>query len=607
MKNVRISKNLAFPLSVVTEAIGIIAKRRVGKSYLLAVLVEMLWAAQQQIVILDPKGDWWGLRSSADGKSEGLPILILGGEHGDIQLEPGAGEMVARMVVEEGISVLIDLSGFSKGEVARFCADFLETLYRMKAKEKYRTAMMLVIDEADAIAPQKPQRGEERMLGAANDIVRRGGQRGIGVAMATQRAAVLNKNVLTQVQILIALRLIAPQDYNALEEWIKMHGTEEQKKELMASLAALPVGVAWIWSPGWPDEEGIFKRVEVAQRWTFDSGATPKPGERRIQPKTLADVDLAAVQKQMAAVLERSKQNDPKELKKEIERLKVENRKLASAKPATAAPRPVAVTPQKVVQLQPLKAKDMARFHRSALAIDGATTRALTLAEILRRITVDIQKEVARVTSQAQSVKLQPKLQPLNPAHFARTAPTTVPPAPKRAETRIQVFPPDVADGKPLVGGERRILGVLADHTPLVLTKAMVGSLAKLASSGGTFGTYFSRLKKNEYLVEDSDEGLTITDAGLAVIGRERRDSPPDLEARIEMWRGVLVKGARALFDEVLRTGGIAKTELGRVTNYEASGGTFGTYLSILRRNDLVKVVDGQNDEDMVLPGKAVS
>jgi DNA helicase HerA-like ATPase len=62
--------------------------------------------------------------------------------------------------------------------------------------------MMLVIDEADAIAPQKPQKGEERMLGAAEDIVRRGGQRGIGCVLVTQRSAVLNKNVLTQAQIL---------------------------------------------------------------------------------------------------------------------------------------------------------------------------------------------------------------------------------------------------------------------------------------------------------------------------------------------------------------------------------------------------------------------
>jgi DNA helicase HerA-like ATPase len=75
---------------------------------------------------------------------------------------------------------------------------FLEALYRLKAREQFRTPVMLITDEADAIAPQRPMEGEERMLGAMEDIVRRGGQRGIGCMLITQRTAVLNKNVLTQ-------------------------------------------------------------------------------------------------------------------------------------------------------------------------------------------------------------------------------------------------------------------------------------------------------------------------------------------------------------------------------------------------------------------------
>jgi hypothetical protein len=209
-----------------------------------------------QVVDVDPKGDHWGIRSAADGKGPGLPILILGGEHGDVPLEPGSGELVAKLVVEERVSVLLDLSLFRKSEVARFMTDFAEHLYRLKAREEFRSPMMLVLDEADAVAPQKPQHGEERMLGAIEDIVRRGGQRGIGCTLITQRSAVLNKNVLTQVQLLIALRTIAPQDLKAMDAWIDVHGTVAQRKELMESLPSLPRGDAWFWSPGWPDDEG---------------------------------------------------------------------------------------------------------------------------------------------------------------------------------------------------------------------------------------------------------------------------------------------------------------------------------------------------------------
>jgi hypothetical protein len=56
----------------------------------------------------------------------------------------------------------------------------------------------------------------------------------------------------------------------------------------------LPQGDAWFWSPGWPTADGIFKRVHVSPIETFDSGATPKSGEKRVEPKTLADVDIPA-------------------------------------------------------------------------------------------------------------------------------------------------------------------------------------------------------------------------------------------------------------------------------------------------------------------------
>src|SRR5690242_19829174 len=120
MKNLQLSDKLNLPLETVTQAIGILAKRRAGKSYAARRLAEQLFKAGQQIVIVDPKGDWWGIRSSADGKGPGLPIVILGGERGDVPLEVNAGEVVAKLVVEERVSVLLDLSNFRKGDVAKF-------------------------------------------------------------------------------------------------------------------------------------------------------------------------------------------------------------------------------------------------------------------------------------------------------------------------------------------------------------------------------------------------------------------------------------------------------------------------------------------------------
>src|SRR4029077_8937134 len=91
----------------VTQTIAILAKRRAGKSYTMRRLVEQVFHAGQQIVIVDPKGDQWGVRSAADGKGPGLPIVILGGERGDVPLEPSGGEGGAKPVVGGRVSMLL--------------------------------------------------------------------------------------------------------------------------------------------------------------------------------------------------------------------------------------------------------------------------------------------------------------------------------------------------------------------------------------------------------------------------------------------------------------------------------------------------------------------
>ncbi len=313
MNKLFISKDLQLPMQAVTETFAILAKRGMGKTHTGVVIAEELLEAGAQIVIADPVGVWWGLRTGFDGKKEGFPILIIGGDHGDLPLDPAAGTIIADMVVDERVSVILDMSRLSKSMTTRFMADFAERLY-----QRNRSPLHLILDEADAFAPQKPQSGQERMLGAIDDIVRRGRTRGLGVTLITQRSAVINKDVLTQAEVLICLRLIAPQDRAAVDAWVQAHGTTSQRKDFMDSLASLPVGTAWIWSPGWLE---IFQKVKIRQRGTFDSSVTPKFGQKSTKAVTMAEIDLDKARITLASVVEAAKQNDPQELKAEIKRL----------------------------------------------------------------------------------------------------------------------------------------------------------------------------------------------------------------------------------------------------------------------------------------------
>lgn len=318
------SEGFSLPIELVTQTLAILAKRGVGKSYTASVMAEEMLKNNQQIIVLDPTGAWYGLRSSADGKKQGFPIVVFGGDNGDLPLTESSGELLARSLVEQKFSAIFDLSLFRKGEARRFITSFLETLYRVN-----RDPVHLFIDEADDIAPQRPMGDEAVMLGAVEDIVKRGRKKGIGCTLITQRPADLAKQVLTQCEMLITLRLTHPRDINAIKEWVNVHADPTQAKDMISSLPSLPVGTAWFWSPGWGD---IFERIKVRQRETFDSSATPKPNQEFIKPKVLAKVDIEKLGNEINSMVEKTKADNPKELRKKITELE---KSLSAQKPKT--------------------------------------------------------------------------------------------------------------------------------------------------------------------------------------------------------------------------------------------------------------------------------
>lgn len=544
MTTLRLADNLALPVEAVTQTFALLAVRGSGKTYTAAVLVEELVKAGQPVVVIDPIGVWWGLRANAAGDGPGLPVAILGGDHADLPLDPHAGDAVAAFVADQGPALVLDLSLMRKGEQQRFVTAFAERLYHQN-----RRALHLVFDEADAFAPQRAARGQERMLGAMEDLVRRGRARGLGVTMITQRPAVLHKDLLTQIQVLICLRLVAPQDRAALDAWVQANGTAEQRADLMASLASLAIGEAWVWSPGWL---GLFERVKIRTRETFDSSATPQAGEQRNQPRRLAAVDLEQLRGVLAASVEKAEQDDPKALRKRIAELAREVRAMR------ARPAPERAVERVEVSVIPDATRAVLRDGAQGLSIAAQGLAAL-------------------------AARMEGALSDL-PGSGPPAAATPPPPSPGPRPR-----PPSRAPaGANLRAGERRMVGVLARH-PGGLTRQQLATLSGFAVSGGTFGTYLGVLKR-EGLAEEAGGLLTPTAEALAVAGGP---APPATTREVlDLWRGSLRAGQRAMLGALVAAhpAGMTKRELAERSGYELSGGTFGTYLGVLRRNGLVDV-----------------
>ena len=314
----RIADNLVLGADLVVSTAGIFATKGLGKSHLAQVTAEEMLAHGQVIVAIDPTDAWWGLRAGANGQSDGgYPVVVIGGDHGDLKLEPGGAVQLAEAVVAERFSCVICTDGMSDLAETKFVREFLDTIYR-----KNRAPLHIFVDEADVFAPQRPFDVEDaRCIRAMSHIVRRGRKKGIGTTLITQRPAELNASVRTMVDMLFVLGMSHNLDIDAVEKWLRLkkkkQGNNEAfllQEEMIESLDALQRGDAWVWAP----RMKIHKRFRAREKRTFDSGATPKPGQKIKAPKKLAPVDLQRLGQAMAAAVQRQKENDPSELKKQL-------------------------------------------------------------------------------------------------------------------------------------------------------------------------------------------------------------------------------------------------------------------------------------------------
>ena len=545
-------KVFSLPLELVTQSIAILAKKRVGKSYCAAIMAEELMQAGQQVVIIDPTGAHWGLRSSADGKAAGFPIVVIGGDHADLPLEEGSGEVLARAVVERRFSAILDLSLLRKGAATRFLTAFFETLYRLN-----REPLQLICDEADAYAPQKPFAEEARTLGAMEDLVRRGGIRGIGTTLITQRPAVINKNVLTQCEVLIALRLVHPKDIAAVMEWINVHAEPAQAKLMLESLPSLPIGTAWFWSPGWGD---IFERITVRRRKTFDSGATPKPGERVIAPKVLAKIDVLQLGDQIKATVERAKADDPKELRRRIQELE---RQLAT--------KPVGKPEVKVERIE------VPVFNDDACS--AMNTATASMMDVMAKLRNAVQSHQAAAGSLVQR---QPLAAPKQHQGDRLATPQT-----RARQTTASRAQADTG----LSGPEQRILDAIAWMESIGVQQPEQTAVAFLAGytiGGGAWNNPRGALR-TKGLIEYRGDCLELTEEGLKLANRPETALTADgLQRRVlERLPGPERKILQVLLD--IYPKGVSNDDLARSSGYEPGGGAYNNPRGRLRTLGLIE------------------
>jgi hypothetical protein len=154
----------------------------------------------------------------------------------------------------------------------------------------------------------------------------------------------------------------------------------------------------------------------------------------------------------------------------------------------------------------------------------------------------------------------------------------------------------DIIEEKPITGGALRMLEVLVSRYPIQLSKVQLATFSRLKSSSGTFGTYMSILKSRGLIEEVSKDNFSASSEGIQYIGEENIQPPSTSEEIIGQWQRILKGGSRRMFDVLVDQypNSLSKEQLGELTELISTSGTFGTYLSILKSNNLIEISNGE-------------
>lgn len=574
------------PDAALDDRLGFVGTAGSGKSYNAMGRVERLLATSARVACIDPLGVFWGLRLKPDGKTDsGFNIPIFGGPHGDLPLTEHSGALIGETVAGMAESCIIDLSeiGTKAGE-RRFMLHFLTALYRKASGEP----LHLIIDEADMFAPQKltDKDGEAaKLLGMMETVVRRGRIKGFIPWLITQRPAVIAKDVLSQVDGLVAFKLTSSQDRDALAAWVEGSADKGEWNEIYKSLPGMERGQGLVWIPG----RGIMETVRFPEKITFDSSRTPKRGEKK-STATLRPLDLGRLKERLATVDAETKANDPRALRAEIVKLRQDLTKV----PAPGQDAATARAAEEAAYQRGERETAPVWFRRGVEAAFEATASQIKA--------FDLPSFVQEQLKQWEQVGAISPPKPVNVVVPARRVIDAKTGSDITGQPHVRMLPPTRPWGQQnglerrrapeasLPKGERACLIAAAQH-PNGVTRQQLTVLTGYKRSSRD--AYIQRLRERGYLHTDSGDRIRPTAEGVISLGDDFEPLPTGAALREHVLR-TLPEGERAVLAVLIAAwpNEVARDDIDTATGYKRS--SRDAYLQRLSARELVAATGGR-------------
>jgi len=570
LKKLELAPGLSLPAAeVACEVMASLGNRGGGKTNGSVLIVEQLLDASVPVVVLDYVGIWFGLRLRPDGRTpSAYAIPVIGGRHGDIALQAHSGAVVAEALASRASSAVLDLSMLSKADRCRFATDFAETYFR--SKKKHPGPVQLVLEEAQRFVPQTMWKGQERMLGAFEEIAEVGRNFGIGMMLISQRPQKISKDVLNLADTVFAYRTIGTHERKALAEWVKEKGAVD-RADLADELPSLTTGTAVVWCPS----RRIYGRYQIQMKSTYDAGATPLTTRSAVETRPL---DLAQLEAAMGQAAAEARAADPRELqvrlrkceeerdravaarKKWEERAVVLQSELDAARRTVVSEVKLDVVPRKMMKML----EDAVAELKSAWsALGKSMTRLDEIAHSSEALVPE--KTSGERLSESKSRREWTRL-----PHRARSREVSDSEASDLADQRLST-------------GAQRVLIALAQH-PEGLEREQLTVLTGYKRSSRD--TFLQQLR-SAGLARQAGTKLVATDEGVDRLGDSFVPLPTGEKLR-EYWRERISRGECAVLDIAVAAhpDEVSKDYISEATPYKRS--SRDTFLQKLRARGLV-------------------
>lgn len=541
MKQIIIGKNLDAGKDLTVD-VDVLLKTRLlvqansggGKSWAIRKIIEETNGKVHQI-ILDIEDDFSNLREKFD--------FVLVGKGGDIPADPRSAELLARKVLELRADVIVNLYELRQPERIRFVKVFLDAMVN-SPKDLWHPAL-IILDEAHLFAPEG---AKSESLSAVIDMESRGRKRGFCLVPATQRLSKLHKDVAAECQNkLIGLANMDLDRKRASEEI----GFNEKGK--MLSLRDLDPGEFYAVGPAFG--RGVSKvKIGNVKTSHHEAGSTLKPHS--------APVATGKVKQILAKLTDLPKEAEEELRDKQSMMAKI--RELERA--AKTAPKVVETKVEKVIDPKAIKAE-----------------LQLYKKQLLGDVELAVKAFQKTVLTSFEGVRAIP------PPVIIRAAVKV----PNNIEAGVITYSQSNGGGGFGQYGkcERAILKFLAMRQGTSFSKVQIGAMTEYAPGSGSFNNSLSKLAQSGLIARQGDRIQLIDSQAESVkeiLGSEYLSPEPDA---IMGWLQKLGKCERSVFEYISANqhDSFSKEEIGEMTGYAASSGSFNNAISKLNTLGLIQ------------------